>query len=78
MPGMPRRGVMVMLTTFPLRLGIMLRVATWVVAKGMRTSNAMDESFKPALVLRFFTVRWWLEVGADGDGKPLANLMINL
>ena len=54
------------------------RVATWVVAKGMRTSNAMDESFKPALVLRFFTVRWWLEVGADGDGKPLANLMINL
>ncbi|MCG6117229.1 MAG: hypothetical protein MEQ07_03415 [Aquimonas sp.] len=54
------------------------RMATWVVAKGMRTSNAVDESFNPALVLRFFTVRWWLEVGADGDGKPLANLMINL
>jgi hypothetical protein len=29
-------------------------------------------------MLRFFTTRWWFEVGADGDGKPLANLMINL
>lgn len=54
------------------------RMATWIVLKGMRTTNAVDEDIKPAAVLRFFTTRWWFEVGADGDGKPLANLMINL
>ncbi|MGL6290692.1 MAG: hypothetical protein ACRC2H_08415 [Silanimonas sp.] len=54
------------------------RVATWVVLKGMRTTNATDNAIKPAAVLRFFTTRWWLEVGADADGRPLANLMLNL
>lgn len=54
------------------------RVATWIVVKGMRTTNAVDDAVKPAAVLRFFTTRWWLEVGADADGRPLANLMLNL
>lgn len=54
------------------------RVATWVVLKGMRTTNAIDDGIKPVAVLRFFTTRWWLEVGADADGQPLANVMINL
>ncbi|WP_397606619.1 hypothetical protein [Silanimonas sp.] len=54
------------------------RVATWVVLKGMRTTNAIDDDIKPVAVLRFFTTRWWLEVGADADGQPLANVMINL
>lgn len=54
------------------------RVATWVVLKGMRTTNAIDDDVKPAAVLRFFTTRWWLEVGADADGRPLANVMVNL
>jgi hypothetical protein len=54
------------------------RVATWIVLKGMRTTNAIDDDMKPAAVLRFFTTRWWLEVGADADGRPLANVMINL
>lgn len=53
------------------------RMATWLVLKGMHASNADDESLKGALVLRFFTTRWWLEAGADEDGRPLANLMIN-
>ena len=54
------------------------RVATWVVLKGMRASNAKDDGIKPAAVLRFFTTRWWLEVGADADGRSLANVMLNL
>jgi hypothetical protein len=54
------------------------RVATWVVLKGMRTTNAIDDDIKPVAVLRFFTTRWWLEVGADADGRPLANVMVNL
>lgn len=54
------------------------RIATWVVLKGMRTTNAIDDDIKPVAVLRFFTTRWWLEVGADADGQPLANVMINL
>lgn len=54
------------------------RVATWVVLKGMRTTNAIDDDVKPVAVLRFFTTRWWLEVGADADGRPLANVMVNL
>ena len=54
------------------------RIATWIVVKGSRTSNAVDDDVKPAAVLRFFTTRWWLEVGADADGRPLANLMLNL
>lgn len=54
------------------------RVATWVVLKGMRATNTLDDEVKPAVVLRFFTTRWWLEVGADADGRPLANMMINL
>lgn len=53
------------------------RLATWVVLKGMQTSNADKDGLKAALVLRFFTTRWWLEAGADEDGRPLANLMIN-
>ena len=54
------------------------RVATWVVLKGMRTTNALDDEVKPVAVLRFFTTRWWLEVGTDADGRPLANVMVNL
>lgn len=54
------------------------RVATWFVLKGTRTSNAIDDDVKPAAVLRLFTTRWWFEVGADADGRPLANLMLNL
>jgi hypothetical protein len=54
------------------------RVATWVVLKGMRTTNAVDDDVKPVAVLRFFTTRWWLEVGANADGQPVANLMLNL
>jgi hypothetical protein len=54
------------------------RVATWVVLKGMRTTNAIDEDVEPVAVLRFFTTRWWLEVGATGEGEPVANLMLNL
>jgi hypothetical protein len=54
------------------------RVATWIVLKGMRTTHAVDDTVKPAAALRFFTTRWWLEVGADADGRPLANLMLNL
>lgn len=54
------------------------RVATWIVVKGMRTTNAIDDDVKPVAVLRFFTTRWWLEVGADADGRPLANVMVNL
>lgn len=54
------------------------RVATWVVLKGMRTSNAIDDDVEPVAMLRFFTTRWWLEVGANGDGQPVANLMLNL
>ncbi len=54
------------------------RVATWFVLKGMRTSNAIDDDIKPAALLRLFTTRWWVEVGADADGRPLANLMLNL
>lgn len=54
------------------------RMATWIVLKGSRTTNAVDDSVKPAAMLRFFTTRWWLELGADADGRPLANLMLNL
>lgn len=54
------------------------RMATWVVLKGMRTTNAMDDRVEPVAVLRFFTTRWWLEIGANADGKPLANVMVNL
>lgn len=54
------------------------RVATWFVLKGMHTTNALDRGVKPAAMLRLFTTRWWLEVGADGDGKPLASFMLNL
>lgn len=53
------------------------RMASWVVLKGMHTSNTDDSRLKGALVLRFFTTRWWLEAGADEDGRPLANLMVN-
>ena len=54
------------------------RVATWIVLKGQRSSGAIDDSVKPMAVLRLFTTRWWLEVGADSDGRPVANLMLNL
>lgn len=54
------------------------RVATWIVVKGMRATNAIDDDVTPVAVLRFFTTRWWLEVGADADGRPLANVMVNL
>jgi hypothetical protein len=54
------------------------RMATWIVLKGMRTTNAIDDDVEPVAVLRFFTTRWWLEVGATGDGEPVANLMLNL
>lgn len=54
------------------------RMATWFVLKGMRATNAREREVKPAAVLRLFTPRWWLEVGTDADGKPLANLMLNL
>jgi hypothetical protein len=54
------------------------RVATWVVLKGMRTTKAVDDGIEPVAVLRFFTTRWWLEVGATGEGEPVANLMLNL
>jgi len=54
------------------------RVATWIVLKGQRSSGAIDDSVKPSAVLRLFTTRWWLEVGADGDGRPVANVMLNL
>lgn len=54
------------------------RVATWVVLRGMRTSNSVEDDVEPIAVLRFFTTRWWLEVGANGDGQPVANLMLNL
>lgn len=54
------------------------RMATWFVVKGMRTQGALDDDWKPVGVLRLFTARWWLEVGADGDGQPVANLMLNL
>lgn len=54
------------------------RMATWIVLKGMRTTNAVDDDVEPVAVLRFFTTRWWLEVGANGDGQPVANLMLNL
>lgn len=53
-------------------------VATWFVLKGSRTTNALDADPKPAAVLRLFTTRWWVELGADADGRPLANLMLNL
>lgn len=54
------------------------RVATWIVLKGQRSSGAIDDRVKPSAVLRLFTTRWWLEVGADGDGRPVANVMLNL
>jgi hypothetical protein len=54
------------------------RMATWIVLKGMRTTKAIDDGLEPVAVLRFFTTRWWVEVGATGDGKPVANLMLNL
>lgn len=53
------------------------RMATWIVLKGTRATNADDRDVKGALFLRFFTTRWWLEAGADEDGRPLANLMLN-
>lgn len=52
------------------------RIATWVVVRGMHTSRS-DGDPKAALLLRWFAPRWWLEVGMDSDGKPLANLMFN-
>ena len=54
------------------------RMATWIVLKGQRSSGAIDDGVKPIAVLRFFTTRWWVEVGADGDGRPVANVMLNL
>ncbi len=53
------------------------RLATWFVLKGMRTTNAHDEGPKGAAMLRLFTTTWWVEAGADEDGRPLANLMLN-
>lgn len=53
------------------------RMATWLVLKGMRTSDANDDPTKGAAMLRLFTPRWWLEAGVDTDGRPLANAMIN-
>ena len=53
------------------------RMATWFVLKGTRTTNADDRDVKGALVLRLFTTTWWVEAGADEDGRPLANLMLN-
>lgn len=54
------------------------RIATWFVLKGSQTTNALESDVQPTLVLRLFTTRWWLEVGANGDGEPVANLMLNL
>ena len=54
------------------------RMATWLVLKGMRTEGAIDEDVMPVAMLRFFTARWWVEIGANADGEPLANLMLNL
>lgn len=45
--------------------------------KGTRTTNANDGDVKGALVLRLFTTTWWVEGGADEDGRPLANVMFN-
>lgn len=54
------------------------RLATWIVLKGMSTSNDGEAGLKAAAALRLFTTSWWLELGADQDGKPLVNLMVNL
>ena len=54
------------------------RMATWFVVKGMRTEGAIDEDVMPVGMLRFFTARWWVEIGATADGEPIANLMLNL
>lgn len=52
------------------------RTAFWVVLKGMRNSSALDTA-TAAVLLRWFTPRWWFEIGADEDRKPLGHLMIN-
>ena len=54
------------------------RLATWVVLKGMSTSNDGQSGLKAGAVLRLFTTSWWLELGADQDGQPIVNLMMNL
>ncbi len=53
------------------------RLATWIVVRGTHTTNADDSGVVGQAFLRFFTPKWWLEVGADEDGQPLAGLMIN-
>jgi hypothetical protein len=53
------------------------RMAAWIVVKGLRTSDAVDDPIKGATMLRLFTPRWWLEAGVDTDGQPLGNIMIN-
>jgi len=54
------------------------RMAAWIVVMGMRTDGAADEKVMPVAMLRLFTTRWWLEAGANADGDPIINLMLNL
>ncbi|HAI58333.1 MAG TPA: hypothetical protein DCM32_00435 [Xanthomonadaceae bacterium] len=53
------------------------RLATWIVVRGTHTTNAAESGVMAQAILRFFTPTWWLEVGADENGEPLAGLMIN-
>lgn len=53
------------------------RLATWIVVRGTHTTNAAETGVVGQAFLRFFTPKWWLEVGADENGEPIAGLMVN-